>query len=92
MVSRASGVTAVPVNYDEPGWEQQAGPTVFAPFPEDTKYFGDTGKQWMVNFRVRDLYAMMAQLKAAGIAVAPDSEPDPKWAVRPLIRPGRQCD
>ena len=86
------GVTPVPVNYDEPGWEQQAGPTVFAPFPEDTKYFGDAGKQWMVNFRVRDLDAMMAQLKAAGIAVAPDSEPYPKWALRPLIRPGRQCD
>jgi hypothetical protein len=51
------GVTPVPVNYDEPGWEQQAGPTVFAPFPEDTKYFGDAGKQLMVNFRVRDLDA-----------------------------------
>ena len=52
------GVTPVPDNYDEPGWEQQAGPTGFAPFPEDTEYFGDAGKQWMVNFR-GDLDAMI---------------------------------
>ena len=50
-------------------------PTRFAPLPEGTKYFGDVGKQWMINFGVRDLEAMMAQLKAAGIAVEPDPEP-----------------
>jgi len=63
------GVPLVPDNYDDPPWQQQAGPTGFAPFPQDTKYFGDAGKQWMINFRVSDLDAMMAQLKAAGIAV-----------------------
>jgi glyoxylase I family protein len=71
------GATPVPETYDEPGWEQQAGPTGFAPFPEDTQYFGDAGRQWMINFRVRDLDTMMAQLKAAGIAVEPDPEPYP---------------
>ena len=71
------GVTPVPETYDEPGWEQHAGPTGFAPFPEDTQYFGDAGRQWRINFRVRDLDAMMAQLKAAGIAVRPDPEPCP---------------
>lgn len=47
-------------------WEQEAGPTVFAPFRQDTDYFPDE-KQWMVNFRVDDLDALMADLTAAGI-------------------------
>jgi predicted enzyme related to lactoylglutathione lyase len=43
--------------------------TVWAPFAADTKYFGPTGQQSMVNFRVRDLDAMLDQLRAAGVAV-----------------------
>jgi predicted enzyme related to lactoylglutathione lyase len=53
---------------DEP-WQQEAGPTVFAPFEADTEYFGRPDQQTMVNFRVRDLDAMLAQLRAAGAAV-----------------------
>lgn len=49
---------------DDPPWQQQAGPTAFAPFEQDTRYFGDVGKQWMINFRVGDFDAMMRQLKA----------------------------
>ena len=49
-------------------WNQQAGPTVFAPFREDTAYFA-ADRQWMINLRVDDLDALMAQLQAAGIAV-----------------------
>jgi hypothetical protein len=33
------GVTLTPTSYDEPSWQQEAGPTVFAPFPEQTDYF-----------------------------------------------------
>jgi predicted enzyme related to lactoylglutathione lyase len=50
-------------------WEQQAGPMVFAPFPADTDYFGSAQQQVMLNFRVADLDAMLAQLKAAGAVV-----------------------
>lgn len=50
-------------------WQQEAGFTVLAPFPEDTDYFGRPEQGWMINFRVRDLAAMIAQLEAAGIAV-----------------------
>lgn len=71
------GVTPVPSNYDDAGWRQEAGPTGFAPFPASTDYFGDVKQMWMVNFRVRNLDAMMAQLKAAGIRVEPDPEPYP---------------
>ncbi len=49
-------------------WSQGAGMTVFAPFKADTDYF-PADKQWMINFRVDDLDGMIAQLKAAAIAV-----------------------
>jgi predicted enzyme related to lactoylglutathione lyase len=42
--------------------------TVWAPFPADTDYFGDE-QELMVNFRVRDLDAMLGQLRAAGVDV-----------------------
>ena len=50
-------------------WTQQAGPTVFAPFPTDTDYFGRLEQQTMLNFRVDDLDAMLEQLRAAGASV-----------------------
>ena len=53
-------------------WQQAAGPTVWAPFDRDTAYFGTSGQTWMVNLRVRDLDAMLAQLRAAGAAVEDD--------------------
>jgi len=56
---------------DENGvWQQQPGPTVFAPFEADTGYFGDPAQQTMLNFRVRDLDAMLAQLRERGADVA----------------------
>jgi glyoxylase I family protein len=51
-------------------WMQQGGPTVLAPFEQDTEYFGRADQQAMVNFRVRDLDAMLAQLRAAGARVS----------------------
>ncbi len=67
------GVSPVPANYDDSPWRQEAGPTAFAPFPEDTKYFGDAGKVWMINFRVRNLDAMVAAAaRRADIAVEVD--------------------
>lgn len=58
-------------------WEQAAGPTVFAPFPADTDYFGRREQQFMLNFRVADLDAMLAQLRAAGAAVEDDVVDEP---------------
>jgi catechol 2,3-dioxygenase-like lactoylglutathione lyase family enzyme len=71
------GVPLVPSNYDGLPWRQEAGPTAFAPFPETTAYFGDPGKVWMIDFRVRNLDAMVAQLRAAGISVDVDPKPYP---------------
>jgi predicted enzyme related to lactoylglutathione lyase len=48
---------------DEHGvWQQGDGPTVFA-------YFGSPSQQTMLNFRVRDLDAMLAQLRAKGAGI-----------------------
>lgn len=47
---------------------------MFAPFPHDSDYFGDPNKSWMINFRVRDLDAMVKQLRAANISVTVDPE------------------
>jgi predicted enzyme related to lactoylglutathione lyase len=55
---------------DENGlWRQGAGPTVFATFESVTDYFGSRTQQTMLNFRVRDLDAMLEQLRAAGATV-----------------------
>jgi glyoxylase I family protein len=80
------GVSLTASSSGEHVWEQEAGPTVFAPFPETTKYFGDANKVWMVNFRVRDLDKMAAQLRAAGIEI----KIDPKSY--PYGRFARLCD
>ena len=63
------GISLTPTSESDHVWEQEAGPTSFTPFPETTKYFGDASKAWMINFRVRDLNKMIAQLRAAGIEV-----------------------
>lgn len=42
---------------------------VFSAFPQTTTYFGDAANQVMVNFRVRDLEAMLAQLREKGCDV-----------------------
>ena len=64
-------------DYSQTPWTQEAGPTVFAPFPQDTDYFGPAEKHWMINFRVRDLDAMVKQLRAAKIDVSVDAETYP---------------
>lgn len=51
-------------------WQQDAGPAVFATFESGTDYFGARTQGNMLNFRVRDLEAMLAQLRAAGADVA----------------------
>jgi catechol 2,3-dioxygenase-like lactoylglutathione lyase family enzyme len=53
---------------------ESAGMTVFAHFPDDTKYFGDGSQQSMVNFRVDNLDQLLAQLAAAAVRIDPRRE------------------
>jgi predicted enzyme related to lactoylglutathione lyase len=43
--------------------------TVWSAFPETTSYFGPGPAAFMVNYRVRDLDAMLRQLREAGAEV-----------------------
>jgi predicted enzyme related to lactoylglutathione lyase len=63
------------LDLDEHGaWNQEGGVTVFATFESDTGYFGSRDQQTMLNFRVGDLDAMLAQLRAKGADVADDTQ------------------
>ncbi len=62
------GIDSVSAEADRVWW-QAAGPTVWSPFEAETGYFGRPEQQWMVNFRVRDLDAMLEQVRAAGATV-----------------------
>jgi predicted enzyme related to lactoylglutathione lyase len=61
-------------------WQQEAGPTVFEPFSQDTDYFSKD-KQWMLNLRVSDLQGMIKVLESKGIAVEQKAE----WNTMPEI-------
>jgi glyoxylase I family protein len=68
------GIDLMPTEHNQSVWQQAAGPTAFQPFPMDTKYFGSPEHAWMMNFRVRNLDAMVDQLRASNIAVDVESK------------------
>jgi glyoxylase I family protein len=55
-------------------WQQQAGPTAFAPSAKDTEYFGKKSQQFMLNFRVDDLDGQLKELKANGVTIVKEAE------------------
>jgi predicted enzyme related to lactoylglutathione lyase len=61
--------------------------TTWALFDRDTEYFGRPEQAFMVNFRVADLDAMVAQLRSAGVEVIDGPEGSEygrfAWAVDP---------
>ena len=81
------GINLTPTSYDVQPWTQEAGPTVFGPFRATTEYFGNAEKQWMLNFRVADLDAMMAQLQANGIEVEMEGDEFPNGRFARLVDP-----
>jgi glyoxylase I family protein len=81
------GVEPPPKTYEETVWRQEAGPTVFAAFAESTEYFGSLEQRWSINFRVRHLDAMVAQLRRAGIDVEVDPEVYPNGRFAALADP-----
>lgn len=56
-------------------WMAGGGPVVFEPFPQDSTYFA-AENQVMVNFRVSEMDALIAELRAAGIDVETRAEWD----------------
>jgi glyoxylase I family protein len=81
------GIGVTPSSYGDEPWKQEAGPTVWGPFPEKTEYFGDPQQVWMVNFRVRDLDALTAQLQSEGVIVVVDPKVYPNGRFARLVDP-----
>ena len=50
------------------------GHTVWLIFPADTKYFGEDGAAFMINYRVKDLKGVLAALGREGVDVDPKVE------------------
>ena len=53
------------------------GTTVWSLFPQDSDYFGSDDAQFMINYRVEDLDAMMAALKQAGVEILREVQDTP---------------
>ena len=45
------------------------GTTVWSPFAADTSYFAPSSAPFMINYRVDDLHAVLAALRAEGVEV-----------------------
>jgi predicted enzyme related to lactoylglutathione lyase len=65
---------------------EQGDVTVWSIFAGESDYW-PSGQQWMLNYRVEDLDAMLAQLRAAGVEVDDKTSEDENgrfgWAVDP---------
>ena len=61
--------------------------TVFATFDSDSEYFGRPQQQFMLNFRVDDLDAILQRLEKAGVEILPHREDEDygrfAWIVDP---------
>lgn len=60
-------------------WEADAVPaqqgyTLWSPFPETTKYLEPSTKEFMINFRVDDLEALVPLLKEEGVTILDEIE------------------
>jgi glyoxylase I family protein len=73
--------------YGDQPWLQQAGVTVFAPFPRDAPMIGPPEHSWMINFRVDDLDAIVTQLRSAGETVDVDPQRYPNGLFAELSDP-----
>lgn len=53
---------------------EKTGSTAWNPFPETTKYFEPSTKDFMINYRVADLVALVDQLKSEGVTIVDNIE------------------
>jgi predicted enzyme related to lactoylglutathione lyase len=64
-----AGATFASFTASGPDAAATGGDTVWSTFPEQTQYFAPSTAPFMINYRVVDLDAMRAQLRAAGADV-----------------------
>lgn len=51
------------------GADSPSGTTIWSPFKADTSYFAPSEASFMINYRVEDLHALLAVLRAEGCNV-----------------------
>jgi glyoxylase I family protein len=73
--------------YDDPGWFQDRGETVFSAIDPDSAMPGSPGRSWSITFRVDDLAGMIGRLRAAGIEVEPHKQEYPNGRFAELADP-----
>lgn len=73
--------THLGIPVDQYGWnfqwkdnEGKDGSTQWSPFPATTKYFEPSQKQFMMNFRVDNLAALLEVLKEEGVTIVGEME------------------
>ena len=81
------GVPQPPASYDDADWQQAAGSTVWGAFGQEDTSMAGPGQAWMTTFRVRDLEAMVAQLRAGDVTVEVDLEQYPNGRFASLADP-----
>lgn len=59
--------------YESPN-ESAKAQTQWSPFPKDTEYFKPSEKEFMINYRVADLEALVAELRQEGVTIVDDIE------------------
>lgn len=76
------GIDPVPTSYEVEPWKQEGGLTVFSPFPAQSTQMGNPGRGGIINFRVADINAFVAQLHADGVEVTldPTTYPNGRFA------------
>ena len=80
------GINPVPTSYEDKPWVQEAGPTIFSPMPDSASMIPE-GKSWMLNLRVADLDAFVAQLTAEAVVVKVDPATYPNGRFATLADP-----
>lgn len=50
------------------------GLTQWNPFPDDTNYFAPSGKDFMINYRVQNLEALVAELTKENVVIVDEIE------------------
>ncbi|KAA3614021.1 MAG: VOC family protein [Calditrichaeota bacterium] len=53
---------------------EQKGYLQWSPFPQDTKYFDPSKREFMINYRVENIEALIEDLKAAGVEIVDELE------------------
>ncbi|MGN6800879.1 MAG: VOC family protein [Ginsengibacter sp.] len=61
-------------NWFEGDNSTKKGSTQWAPFPEKTKYFDPSTKDFMINYRVDNLEALVEELKKNGVTIVDNIE------------------